>query len=212
MAPRAALTTRKGHSHQRWRHSMPATPRARPAPSSPPTAAASRRRSRSSWPALPTRRRACQQGCVKIQEQPTRTSLAYPYLPVRCLYTRLKRAHQRSVRRPERPHRRGVHLRPVAAALPAQPAPLGGDVPTAQLRLQPRDPAQLRAKRKGTADRKWHADETHVKIHGIWCYLYRSHPHRQQPGGFHAERAQGHGRHQALFPARTRWPGTHRRS
>ncbi len=33
---------------------------------------------------------------------------------------------------------------------------------------------QLRRKRRGKAGRKWHADETYVKIQGVWCYLYRA--------------------------------------
>jgi len=33
---------------------------------------------------------------------------------------------------------------------------------------------QLRAKRKGKAGPKWHADETYIKVHGAWCYLYRA--------------------------------------
>jgi transposase-like protein len=33
---------------------------------------------------------------------------------------------------------------------------------------------QLRARRRGKAGVKWHADETSVKIHGVWCYLYRA--------------------------------------
>jgi putative transposase len=32
----------------------------------------------------------------------------------------------------------------------------------------------LRAKRRGTAGIKWHADETYVKVNGVWCYLYRA--------------------------------------
>jgi transposase-like protein len=32
----------------------------------------------------------------------------------------------------------------------------------------------LRRKRRGKAGRKWHADETYVKIQGVWCYLYRA--------------------------------------
>ena len=34
--------------------------------------------------------------------------------------------------------------------------------------------AQLRRKRRGKAGKKWHADETYVKIQGVWCYLYRA--------------------------------------
>jgi len=33
---------------------------------------------------------------------------------------------------------------------------------------------RLRAKRRGKAGRKWHADETYVKVDGRWCYLYRA--------------------------------------
>ena len=33
---------------------------------------------------------------------------------------------------------------------------------------------QLRARRKGKAGRKWHADETYIKVHGVWCSLYRA--------------------------------------
>ena len=33
---------------------------------------------------------------------------------------------------------------------------------------------QLRARRKGKAGPRWHADETYIKVHGAWCYLYRA--------------------------------------
>jgi len=33
---------------------------------------------------------------------------------------------------------------------------------------------QLRARRHGKAGVKWHADETYIKVHGAWCYLYRA--------------------------------------
>jgi DDE domain len=32
----------------------------------------------------------------------------------------------------------------------------------------------LRARRRGSAGLRWHADETYVKVHGAWCYLYRA--------------------------------------
>jgi transposase-like protein len=32
----------------------------------------------------------------------------------------------------------------------------------------------LRARRRGKAGRRWHADETYVKIQGVWCSLYRA--------------------------------------
>ena len=33
---------------------------------------------------------------------------------------------------------------------------------------------RLRAKRRGTAGRSWYVDETYIKVHGRWCYLYRA--------------------------------------
>jgi len=33
---------------------------------------------------------------------------------------------------------------------------------------------QLRARRRGKAGRKWHADETYIKVGGVWCYIYRA--------------------------------------
>src|SRR5215218_5474569 len=33
---------------------------------------------------------------------------------------------------------------------------------------------QLRAKRRGKAGRSWYVDETYIKVHGRWCYLYRA--------------------------------------
>ncbi len=34
--------------------------------------------------------------------------------------------------------------------------------------------AQLKARRRGKAGRKWHVGETYVKVAGRWCYLYRA--------------------------------------
>lgn len=33
---------------------------------------------------------------------------------------------------------------------------------------------QLRRKRRGQAGTSWHVDETSVKVHGNWCYLYHA--------------------------------------
>jgi transposase-like protein len=33
---------------------------------------------------------------------------------------------------------------------------------------------QLRTKRRGQAGISWYVDETYVKVHGKWCYLYRA--------------------------------------
>jgi len=43
-----------------------------------------------------------------------------------------------------------------------------------EARCAPLLTARLRAKRRGTAGVKWHADETYVKVNGAWCYLYRA--------------------------------------
>src|SRR5258708_5006433 len=32
----------------------------------------------------------------------------------------------------------------------------------------------LRTKRRGQAGRSWYVDETYIKVHGKWCYLYRA--------------------------------------
>jgi transposase-like protein len=43
-----------------------------------------------------------------------------------------------------------------------------------EARCAPLLTARLRAKRRGKASRKWHVDETYVKVAGHWCYLYRA--------------------------------------
>lgn len=36
---------------------------------------------------------------------------------------------------------------------------------------------QLRTKRHGQAGKSWYVDETYIKVHGKWCYLYRAMDH-----------------------------------
>jgi putative transposase len=43
-----------------------------------------------------------------------------------------------------------------------------------EARFAPLLTVRLRAKRRGQAGVKWHADETYVKVNGAWCYLYRA--------------------------------------
>ncbi|GHO71709.1 hypothetical protein KSC_106010 [Ktedonobacter sp. SOSP1-52] len=43
-----------------------------------------------------------------------------------------------------------------------------------ETRFAPLMAEQLRAKRRGQAGRSWYVDETYLKVHGKWCYLYRS--------------------------------------
>jgi transposase-like protein len=41
-------------------------------------------------------------------------------------------------------------------------------------RFAPLITEQLRAKRRGQARPSWYVDETSIKVHGKWCYLYRA--------------------------------------
>jgi transposase-like protein len=43
-----------------------------------------------------------------------------------------------------------------------------------EARFAPLIADQLRRKRHGQAGSCWHIDETYVKVHGKWCYLYRA--------------------------------------
>ncbi|MDP9371249.1 MAG: IS6 family transposase [Chloroflexota bacterium] len=43
-----------------------------------------------------------------------------------------------------------------------------------EARFAPLLTARLRAKRRGRAGRSWYVDETYIKVHGVWCYLYRA--------------------------------------
>jgi transposase-like protein len=43
-----------------------------------------------------------------------------------------------------------------------------------ETRFAPLLAEQLRAKRHGHAGTSWYVDETYVKVHGRWCYLYRA--------------------------------------
>jgi putative transposase len=43
-----------------------------------------------------------------------------------------------------------------------------------ETRFAPLIAEQLRNKRYGQAGKSWHVDETYLKVHGKWCYLYRA--------------------------------------
>jgi len=43
-----------------------------------------------------------------------------------------------------------------------------------EARFAPLLTEHLRAKRRGTAGAKWHADETYLKVDGRWCSIYRA--------------------------------------
>ena len=46
-----------------------------------------------------------------------------------------------------------------------------------EARFAPFIAEQLRARRHGHAGTSWHSDETYIKVHGKWCYLYRAIDH-----------------------------------
>lgn len=46
-----------------------------------------------------------------------------------------------------------------------------------EARFAPLIKDHLRVKRQGQAGRSWYVDETYIKVHGQWCYLYRAIDH-----------------------------------
>src|SRR4051794_40386731 len=45
---------------------------------------------------------------------------------------------------------------------------------TKSAKLTPALAEALRRRRRGKVGRSWHVDETYLKVHGRWCYLYRA--------------------------------------
>jgi putative transposase len=43
-----------------------------------------------------------------------------------------------------------------------------------EARFAPLIADQLRTKRRGQAGKSWYVDETYIKVHGRWCYVYRA--------------------------------------
>ena len=43
-----------------------------------------------------------------------------------------------------------------------------------EAKLTPALADDLRRRRRGTVGRSWYVDETYLKLHGRWCYLYRA--------------------------------------
>jgi len=60
---------------------------------------------------------------------------------------------------------------------------------------------RLRAKRRGKAGKKWHADETYVKVDGRWCYLYRAIDADGNLVDSMLSETRDHRRRQAVLPA-----------
>jgi transposase-like protein len=43
-----------------------------------------------------------------------------------------------------------------------------------EAKLTPALAEELRRRRRGQVGRSWYVDETYLKVHGRWCYLYRA--------------------------------------
>src|SRR3954452_11070503 len=43
-----------------------------------------------------------------------------------------------------------------------------------EAKLTPALAENLRRRRRGKVGRRWHVDESYLKVHGRWCYLYRA--------------------------------------
>ena len=43
-----------------------------------------------------------------------------------------------------------------------------------EAKLAPALAEDLRRRRRGKVGRSWYVDETYLKVHGRWCYLYRA--------------------------------------
>src|SRR6201986_3500947 len=43
-----------------------------------------------------------------------------------------------------------------------------------ETKLSPALAESLRRRRRGKAGHSWYVDETYIKVHGKWCYLYRA--------------------------------------
>ena len=70
-----------------------------------------------------------------------------------------------------------------------------------ETRFAPLIAQQLRNKRHGQAGKSWYVDETYIKVHGKWCYLYRAIDHDGNLVDSRFEREAEYGGGQAVFQA-----------
>jgi transposase-like protein len=111
------------------------------------------------------------------------------YVPLLRLLAPLQRAHRNTVQFPGISHRCGSTGCPMAAPVHVESADLAElflerglvfsheTVREWEARFAPFIAEQLRARRHGHAGTCWHSDETSIKVHGTWCYLYRAIDH-----------------------------------
>ena len=67
-----------------------------------------------------------------------------------------------------------------------------------ETKLTPVRAENLRRRRRGKAGRSWHVDETYIKVHGHWRYLYRA-IDRGRAGRCDVQRASRHGRREGVL-------------
>lgn len=77
-----------------------------------------------------------------------------------------------------------------------------------EARFAPLVADHLRTKRHGQAGRSWYVDETSLKVHGTWCYLYRAIDCDGNLVDSMLSRETEHGGRSAFFQAGScgRWP------
>jgi DDE domain len=68
-----------------------------------------------------------------------------------------------------------------------------------EAKLAPALAENLRRRRRGKADRSWYVDETYIKVHGQWRYLYRAIDRSGGAGRRDVQRASRHGRREGLL-------------
>ena len=70
-----------------------------------------------------------------------------------------------------------------------------------EARFAPLITEQLPMKRRGQAGRSWYVDETYIRVHGKWCYLYRAIDHDGNLVDSRRSREAGHGCRTTVFQA-----------
>ncbi len=68
-----------------------------------------------------------------------------------------------------------------------------------EAKLTPALAEALRRRWRGKVGRSWYVDETYLKVHGRWCYLYRHRPERE-PGRRAVQRASRYGGSPGVLP------------
>ena len=71
-----------------------------------------------------------------------------------------------------------------------------------ETKLAPALAEGLRRRRRGKVGNSWYVDETYIKVHGHWRYLYRAIDRNARAGRHDVQRAPRHGRREGVLPSR----------